>query len=173
MTRSALVLALLLPLAACDAAGPEAPADASISIALGAVTANTNCDSSTNPGDFQFLIEITDLGNNSIEALTLPSGATYGTNSAMVVNLFSGGQQPVGRTVSVQQPRAEGSGFAISLSGMEWDSQTARDSNMDDRTSTRSHQFSGGQFTNVVGTQRLAVGNSACRVTLDYVVTIQ
>ena len=71
MTRLALFLLLLLPLAACDSADPG-PEAASISIALGAITANSNCDSATNPGDFQFLIEVTDLGNNPIEAITLP-----------------------------------------------------------------------------------------------------
>lgn len=172
MTRLVLFLLLLLPLAACDSADPG-PEAASISIALGAVTANSNCDSATNPGDFQFLIEVTDLGNNPAETITLPSGATYGANSAAVVNLFSGNEAPVGRTVSLQQPRAEGSGFAISLSAMEWDSATSRDADLDDRTSVRTHRFASGQFTNVVGTQQISVGTSACRVTLDYVVTVQ
>lgn len=177
MSRLALLLALLLPLAACDSAGPEdppGPADASIAIALGAVTANANCDSSTNPGDFQFQLDVSDLGNNTIESITLPSTATYGVWSApTLISLFSGDQASVGRTVSIQQPRTEGSGFAVSLSGMEWDSQTARDGNFDDRTSTRTHRFASGQFSNVVGTQRLTIGNSACNVTLDYVVTVQ
>ncbi|PAP81718.1 hypothetical protein B1759_10505 [Rubrivirga sp. SAORIC476] len=172
MTRLALFLLLLLPLAACDSADPG-PEAASISIALGAITANSNCDSATNPGDFQFLIEVTDLGNNPIEAITLPAGATYGTHSAAVIPLFSGNQATVGQTISLQQPRAEGSGFAVSLSGMEWDSTTRRDANMDDRTSVRTHRFASGQFSSVVGTQQLSVGNGACNATLDYVVTVQ
>lgn len=183
MTRSLLLAALLLPLAACDSAGPEpdpgpsptpGPANASISVALNAVTANSNCDTSSNPGDFQFELAIADLGNNAIESITLPTTATYGVWSApTLISLFAGDQAAVGQTVSFQQPRAEGSGFAVSISGMEWDSATARDARMDDRTATRTHRFSSGQFTSVVGTQQVTIGSSACSVTLDYVVTVR
>lgn len=183
MTRLALLLALALPLAACDSVGPEpdpqpqpepGPAMAQLTVSLGAVTANTNCDSSSNPGDFQFRLDISDLGNNTLESVTLPSTATYGVYSTpALISLHAGNQATIDRTVSFQQPRAEGSGFAVSISGMEWDSATARDARMDDRTATRTHRFASGQFTSVVGTQQVTIGSSACNVTLDYVVTVQ
>jgi hypothetical protein len=175
-------LVLVVALAACDSAGPEpvpgpepGPASASISIELGTITANGNCDSSSNPGDYQFRIVVSDLGNNPLETMDLPNGATYGEYSVpTLVSLFAGNAITVGRTVALQQPRAEGSGFAISLSASEWDSATTRDSEMNDLTRTRSHPFSAGQFVNVLGTQTVRVrGSSDCDVELDYTVTVQ
>ena len=71
----ALAFTTLLALTACDSSGPQ---DASLTVALGAVTADGQCDNNTNPGDFQFRVEVADSGGNAIQAFDLPEGAAYG-----------------------------------------------------------------------------------------------
>ena len=173
--RTLPVLALALVVSACDSAeGPDASV-ARVSIDLLAVSTTGNCDSSTNPADYQFEVEALDEGNRLLTALDLPSGSTYGTYAAEdLISLFAGDEVAVNQTLSFERPREDGGGFALQFSAMEWDSATARDGDMDDRSSIASHVFRNGSFNGVIGERSVQVwGSPDCNARLTYNVTVQ
>lgn len=171
--RATFFLAFALAFSACDSAGGSD--SATVTIDLLNVSTTGNCDSATNPGDFQFYVEVLDEGNQRLDALDLPVGARYGTHAeGTFISLFAGDEAPIDQTISFERPREDGGGFAIQFSAMEWDSSTLRDGALDDRSTIQLHTFRDGRFANVVGERSARVfGNSSCNATLAYNVTVQ
>lgn len=177
--RATFPLVLVIGLTACDSSEPEdpdpEPSQANITVTLNAVTANDDCDvAAGNPGDFQFRIEVVDVGNSPIDMLDLPLGSTYGTrsNSADVIPMFEGDVLDLNQLFDFQQPRESGSGFFVTFSATEWDSMTEADSDLDDLSESRQHAFANGQFEDIVGEKSIDVGDE-CEVTLEYSVSVQ
>ena len=173
---AALLGASVFLLGACDSGGPEVspgPTLASITVNLGAVQSFGDCDSDTNPGDFQFQVSFVDEGNNLLDRADLPNGTAYGTYDAdTFIFLSDRDRRTLGTSLTGQRPRQEGSGFALTFAGMEWDSGTARDGTFDDINATASYGYRDGAFQGVVGAKSITL-RGKCNVVLDYTITVQ
>ncbi|MEO0557476.1 MAG: hypothetical protein AAF170_04750 [Bacteroidota bacterium] len=177
--RTLPVLVLALGLAACDTADPE-PEAALVTVDVVAFEAFGNCESSTNPGDFQFQVALVDAGNNVISSTDFPTGLPYGTHpsaSGGAVGLYAFNprqRRAVDGLVSAERARDVNGTFGVRFSGMEWDTQTTRDARFDDVQQIRSHPFEDGLFQRVAGEQSIVIGTTSdCRVELEYRLTIQ
>ncbi|WP_412061566.1 hypothetical protein [Rubrivirga sp. IMCC45206] len=184
MLRTALLLALAVSLAACDAAGPEdtplpespsGPTMANVSINLDQIRVLGDCENSpSNPGDFQFKISFVDEGNQRVgPELQFPNG-TYGDNSGQNhLTLLTGRTHGVNQTATLQRPAQEGSAFGVVFAATEWDSATTRDSRMDDRTNTRLYAYREGRFQGITGSQSVSLnGGTDCSVRLEYTIAV-
>lgn len=179
MPRFPLALTLLaaLSLAACDSTAPE-PDTALVTVDVVAFEAFGNCETATNPGDFQFQVALVDAGNNVLSSTDFPTGLPYGTHpggGAVGLYEFTPRQRrAVEGTVTAQRARDVSGTFGVRFSGMEWDSATLRDARFDDVQQVRSHPFEDGLFQRVAGEQSIVVGTTSdCRVELEYRLTIQ
>lgn len=177
--RSSFVLALALVISACDTTDPE-PEAALVTVDVVAFEAFGNCETSSNPGDFQFQVALVDAGNNVISSTDFPTGLPYGTHpsaSGGTVGLYEFNprqRRAVDGTVSAERTRDVSGTFGVRFSGMEWDSATLRDARFDDVQQIRSHPFEDGLFQRVAGEQSIVIGTTSdCRVELEYRLTIQ
>ncbi len=183
MLRTALFLALIASVVACDSApgpepepGPSGPPMASITVALDEITPIRDCDSGSNPGDFHFQIGFADARNQPLaSAVELPSG-TYGVNGSgsNTIALNDNQSLPVGQAATFSLAEEVGSAFTVAFSLIEWDSTTVMDPDADDISGFRTHEFGDGRFQNIVGQQRVSVyGRADCRVELTYSISIR
>lgn len=184
LNRTLLALALLgtLALSACDGGDPDdpepGPENASVTLTVDSMRSAGDCDSATNPGDFQLNVAVLDAGNNAVTDVTLPTQTTYGvwagTNPADFITLNAGQTATFGETISFQRPLTAAGGFTVVASVIEWDAANEADPDMNDVSASQGHPFSGGVFQNVVGTQSIRVrGSSACDVTVSYTLSVQ
>lgn len=177
--RTLPVLALALALTACDSAEPE-PDTALVTVDVVAFEAFGNCETASNPGDFQFQVALVDAGNNVVASSDFPTGLPYGTHpsaSGGSVGLYEFAprqRRAVDGTVSAERARDVSGTFGVRFSGMEWDTQTTRDARFDDVQQIRPHPFEDGLFQRVAGEQSITIGTTSdCRVELEYRLTIQ
>lgn len=178
--------ALLLFTTGCDSSGMEEEDNntlppevqmARVEITLQEIQVVSDCDGGTNPGDWQFQIAFVNEGNASLaDPLNLPQGTTFGTYTGQATELLTASDNNtinLGQTVSFQRPREEGSGFGLLFSGYEWDAVDAPDPDMTNRSVTRMHNYQGGRFDNIIGTNEMALGGGRCEAMLRYTVTVQ
>jgi len=175
--RFSFVLALALVVSACDTTDPE-PDATLVAVDVVAFEAFGNCETASNPGDFQFQVALVDAGNNVISSTDFPTGIPYGTrpngNATDIYEFNPRQRRAVDGTVSVDRPRDVSGTFGVRFSGMEWDSGTLRDARFDDVQQIRSHPFEDGLFQRVAGEQSIVIGTTSdCRVELEYRLTIQ
>lgn len=178
MPRFLILVLFLAPLAACDSGGPEVPTTANVTLAAQSARALGNCDSETNPGDYQIQLAVIDMGNNPVADLTLLPHTTYGVwpggAPANFVLLLDGQATTFSESLALQRSLDTSGGFTVVASAIEWDADGARDNRMDDVSASRSHAFNDGVFQNVVGTQRIRVrGSSACDLIVEYSLTVR
>ena len=186
LVRMTTLMAVLLLLAiGCDSNSMEEDTDtlpptvqnAQIEVSLQEIQVINDCDSGNNPGDFQFQIAFVDEGNTSLaDPLNLPQGTTFGTYTGQASELLPASDNNrinLGQTISFQRPREDGSGFGLIFSGYEWDAVNNSDSDMTNRSVSRTHAFQNGSFTNIIGTKEMSLGNSRCRAMLRYAVTVR
>lgn len=184
-TLPALALLGTLTLTACDTGGPDTPPQpqtATVTLDVLSASAAGDCDArsnpGSNPGDYQFRVEVLDAGNGTIDQIDLPTIADYGVHVGdddYFVQLV-GGQTATFNNVGVtfQRPMDPTGTFGISASAVEWDSATEIDGQMNNVTASQSHAYANGQFENVVGTQSLRLrGSEHCDVTLRYRISVQ
>ena len=177
MTRLLLLALLVVPIAACDSGMEDDPQPTTASVTLSDISAQArgDCDGST-PGDFQIQLTVVDAGNNTLTDLTLPTQTTYGVwpgGSGPFVSLRAGQTASFSESLSFQRPLTPSGSFSVVASGIEYDPNGARDDRMNDVSVSRSHAFSDGVFANVVGTQTVNLGSSACGLTLKYRLSVQ
>jgi hypothetical protein len=147
---------------------------ANVAVSIDRVEAVQDCDSGDNPGDFHARVTFVDENNQTLAAAVEAPLGTYGVDGSFgnTFHINDGESHPLDETTTFQLPRVEGAGFAVGLSGIEWDSATLRDPRMDDHTGHRTHIYSGGRFEDIIGPRIVNVGASGCSMRLHYTVTV-
>ena len=151
---------------------------AAVTLTAQSARALGNCDSDTNPSDYQIQLAVIDMGNNPVADLTLQPHTTYGVwpggGGANYVALLDGQVATFDESLSLQRSLDASGGFVVVASAIEWDADGARDNRMDDVSASRSHSFADGVFRNVVGVQSLRVrGSTVCDLLIEYTITVQ
>jgi hypothetical protein len=99
-------------------------------------------------------------------------GRASGTNLSGAVQISTGQPRSLGQSRTLTLPGRAGEFVRVEFRATEWDESLiplgwVRDSRMNDRLGTRTHSFAGNAWSNL-GTNSITLGESGCRVRLDY-----
>ena len=149
-----------------------------LSLTVQRITALDTCDNFTqglSNGEFATRV-LSILPNGSQSTLNQTTGYPGNPSNLRVYNLGRGASRTLNISRTYTLDGAAGQFLRLQFSATEWDEQVVvfppstrwvRDSNMNNRSVTRTHTFRNGAFSGL-GPNTLTIGNSSCGIRLSY-----
>jgi hypothetical protein len=152
-----------------------------LEVAIESVTALDTCDDFTQGlGSGEFAVRVLAIETNGGQTTLVNSGSYPGNpDNLRVYNLGRNESQSLSARRTFTIAGTDGQFLRLQFNATEWDEQIVifppstrwvPDSDMNNRSATRTHTFSGGSFGNL-GPNTLTLGNSSCGIRLNYTVS--
>ncbi len=137
----------------------------SLGVTLGRLAVLEDCDAGATAGEFSYQVAVRFPDDASFT--TVQETLNYPGNFNSAIARSDGESILLGNSASRSRLAREGDAVSLRLRVTEFDGGGLADPLMNDRTTTRTHRFTSGQWSQV-GSNQVPLGSTGCRVELSY-----
>lgn len=124
---------------------------------------DADCDAGANPGEFTYQVAVRYPGDDNFTVVNETNN--YPGNNSDALPRNDGEQISLNVTARETKPADEDDLLQVRVRASEFD--PSPDSRMNDRSGTRTHRFSGGQWS-ATGSNTIRLGGGTCQIELNY-----